>query len=418
MRQSRIPILTPEEVQALRAPSDSALGLPGRAYFSREFYEAERRKIFAAGWMGVGFASELPEVGDAKAVTIAGWELLLVRASDRSIKCFHNICRHRGMKVVDGKCSTRALRCPYHSWTYGLDGKLLTTPAVAGIRRNESPGLNKEALGLLPVRCEQWFDVVFVNLDEQALPLMEHLKSVISRVERSFDLSLVLPAPGGRSGKFSYAANWKVILEGSIEDYHLPFVHRAFDHSADYSTEDGGSVYAGFSSRRTVEDAIRRYQTKVDDLHLPMMPNMLKTGVVESLVLFVFPNTVLSCGPYSISTSLIVPTGPESVDYLASTNFVREATDERYSPLREKNAEYWNEVFGEDEGIWETVQAQSHVREELGLATRFSPHWERGLHLFQLYVADKLTGGGGWERVEDSRSEPARQVPAQAELSE
>jgi choline monooxygenase len=222
---------------------------------------------------------------------------------------------------------------------------------------------------------------------------MEHLKPAVSRVERSFDLSQVKPASGGRSGKFSYAANWKIVLEGSIEDYHLPFVHRAFTHSADYAIEDGGNVYAGFSSRRSVEDARRRYGAENDGLQLPMMPQMLESGMAESLALFVFPNTVLSCGPYWVSTSLIIPTGPESVEYLAKTHFVGEAAGERFAPLREKSAGYWCEVFDEDEPYWEKVQTLSRQRDELGLATRFSPHWERGLHLFQLYVADKLAAG-------------------------
>lgn len=393
MAQPIIPLLTPDDVRALRAPTESALGLPGRTYFDPEFYGAERRKLFAAGWMGIGFASDIPQPGDARAVTIAGWELLIVRDQEGVIRCFHNVCRHRGMKVVEGKCSARNLRCPYHSWTYDLNGKLIATPAISGIRQNESPGVDKGALSLVSVRCEEWLGVVFANVDGQALPLREHMKSVIQRVERSFDVDLVEPAPGGRSGEFRYAANWKIILEGSIEDYHLPFVHKSFDYSADYVTEDGGSVYAGFSARRSIEEATRRYATEGDGgLQLPMFPRMVSSGVAESMALFVFPNTVLSCGPYGISTSLIVPRGPELTEYFAKTHFLREAGDARYEELRYKNAEYWKEVFGEDESIWETVQTQARMRDELGLATRFSPHWERAMHLFQLYVADKVGG--------------------------
>lgn len=383
-------LLSPNELDALRGPSETASGLPGRAYFSDDFYEAERRKVFAAGWMGAGFASDLPNVGDVKPVSIAGWELLLVRATDGSIRCHHNVCRHRGMKVIEGSCSVRNLRCPYHSWTYNLEGRLIATPAIAGVRQNDSPGIDKEGLGLLSVRCEQWYDVIFVNIDGQAPPLQEHLQPMISRIEKTFDISQIRPASGGRNGKFSYAANWKIVLEGSIEDYHLPFVHRAFDHSTDYCTEDGGHVYAGFSSRRSVEEAVLRYETEEDGLRLPMMPQMASSGVAESTVLFVFPNTVISCGPYTMSTSIIVPTGPASSDYISKTGFVGEGAQERYAPLREKSGAYWKEVFGEDEPVWETIQALSRQREELGLGTRFSPHWERGLHLFQQYLIHKL----------------------------
>jgi choline monooxygenase len=390
MRRLDLPILTPDEVHALRAPTGVALGLPGRAYFSPAFYEAERRSLYAPGWVGAGFASDIAQIGDAKSVTIAGWELLLVRATDGSVKCFHNICRHRGMKIVDGKCSGRNLRCPYHSWSYSLDGKLTATPAISGKNQNDSHGIVKEALGLLPVRCEEWFGVVFINLDQQALSLREHLQPVLSRLDQSVDLARVKPSLAEQSRKYSFPSNWKVVLEGLIEDYHLPLVNQAFTHSADYTTEDGGSVYAGFSSRKTAYGATELYGGQVDRVQLPVLPGMLKDGIAESLVLFLFPNTVLSCSQHSINVSLILPTGPESVDYLSTTHFSSDASAEHYRQSRDLEARNWTKAFEEHEELWKAIQAQSHIREELGLATRFSSHWERGLHLFQLYVAEKL----------------------------
>lgn len=391
MSRPKIPILTAEELEALRARSDQALGLPGRAYFSRHFYEAERRELFAAGWMGVGFASDLPNVGDAQAISIAGWELLLVRSHDGAVRCFHNICRHRGTKVVEGKCSSQELRCPYHGWSYDLDGSVLSAPSIAGERNGECSRIRKDDLALVPVSCGQWFDVIFVNIDDQALPMREHLRPAIARIQASFDLSEACPASCGSNGTFNYEANWKIVLEGAIEDYHLPAIHSAFAHGDDYVIEDGGNVYAGFSSRSGAQDAARRFEVESDGLQLPMTKRMFESGIVESTVLFIFPNTVLSCGPYWISTSLVKPTGPESAEYVTKTQFLGEAAHDRYAALREKDTAYWNEVFGEDEPIWESIQALSWQRDELGLATHFSPHWERGLHLFQLYVADKLT---------------------------
>src|SRR5438046_1685522 len=122
------PVLSAAEVDELNQPTDSAAGLPGRAYFQPDFFEAERHKVFARGWMAVGFASAIPNAGDVVPVSIAGWELVIVRDKDGGILCFHNVCRHRGMKVVGQACNARRLSCPYHAWTYGLDGKLLATP--------------------------------------------------------------------------------------------------------------------------------------------------------------------------------------------------------------------------------------------------------------------------------------------------
>ena len=386
------PILTSQAVAALRQPTGIALGLPGRAYFDPEFHEAERQQVFASGWMAVGFASDIPKPGDVMPVSVAGWELVLVRGQDGSIGCFHNVCRHRGMKVVGHACHARTLSCPYHFWTYGLDGKLLGTPAIAGVDQANAPEFNKENLGLLPVRSDQWFDFIFVNIDGKASPLDEHLRPVRERIESSFDLSLVARGVGGRSGTRDYPVNWKVVLEGSIEDYHLPFVHKAFKHSKDYYTEDGGDVYAGFSSKRDLAEAVQRYGAQDGvGLSLPAFPAMERSGVAETVVLFLFPNAILSCTPTYVSTSIMLPMGPDRTRYSARTNFIGEgATDPRYKQLREDNAGFWNEVFNEDDGVWKTIQAMSHVREELGLATRFSPHWERALHAFQKYLARQL----------------------------
>jgi choline monooxygenase len=233
--------------------------------------------------------------------------------------------------------------------------------------------------------------VVFVNLDQQALSLREHLQPMLSRLEQSIDIDCLRPSLAEQSRKYSFAANWKVVLEGSIEDYHLPFLSQAFTHSADYTTEDGGNVYAGFSSRDGGHGAGQPFDGQDGSVRLPIMPGILKKGIAESLVLFLFPNTVLSCGLHSINVSLILPTGPESVDYLSTTHFVPDAYEARYKALREQAASYWTTAIEEHEELWRTVQAQSRIREELGLATRFSSHWERGLHLFQLYVADKIS---------------------------
>jgi choline monooxygenase len=392
MNDKTISILTREDLAGLRKPTGEALGLPGRAYFDSAFYAAERQHVLAAGWMAAGFASDIPNAGDVMPVSVAGWELVLVRGRDGAIQCFHNVCRHRGMKVVGQACNARTLSCPYHRWTYDLNGKLMGTPAVGGVNINEAPEIDKQHLGLLPVRSGQWFDFIFVNIDGKASTLEEHLRPVRERIEPTFDLTQVHRGTGGRSGTREYPVNWKVVLEGSIEDYHLPYVHKAFKHSTEYYTEDGGDIYAGFSSKRDLAEARQRYGAEDDaGLSLPTFPAMERSGKAETVVLFLFPNAILSCTPSYVSTSIMLPQGPEEVRYSARTHFINEgATDARFQKLREDNAAFWNEVFDEDDGMWKTIQSMSHVREEIGLKTRFSPHWERALHGFQKYLAKRL----------------------------
>ncbi|TGR17945.1 hypothetical protein EN792_033760 [Mesorhizobium sp. M00.F.Ca.ET.149.01.1.1] len=113
-------------------------GLQGRAYYDPSFYEAERKHVFAAGWVGVGFASDIPNPGDVVPISVAGYELILVRLKDGSIKCYHNICRHRSMKLVKDKGNVRTIRCSYYCWTCGLGWPRPPSPASTRTTRRIS----------------------------------------------------------------------------------------------------------------------------------------------------------------------------------------------------------------------------------------------------------------------------------------
>jgi len=381
------------DVEKLDRPISFAQGLPGRAYYDPSFYEAERKHIFASGWVGVGFASDIPNIGDVVPVSVAGYELILVRVRDGSIKCYHNICRHRGMKLVKDKGNVKTIRCSYHCWTYGLEGNLMATPSIAGVNQNNAENFDLSELSLIEVRSSQYFDIIFANIDGKAVDLDEYLKPVRERVEGTFDFSLVKPAdPATGRGSRDYQVNWKIVLEGGIEDYHLPFVHKAFDHSKDYTSEIGGTVYSGFSSRRSLAESQKRYATKAADGNaLPFFPNMEETGIAQTVILFIFPSTILTCTPSYVSASLQLPRGPELTHYTSRTYFIGDAaTSPEYKKLRDENTIYWKQVLDEDDGPWREVQAMARIREELKVPSRFSPHWEAALHNFQKTVASKL----------------------------
>ncbi len=131
MNQSLQDVLGTEALAAFDNPGPIATGLPSTAYTSEEFFALEKAKLFHDSWVFVGFAHELDKPGDAIPVSVAGRPLLLVRNDACEIKAFHNVCRHRCLKLVDEPCNVgRVLRCPYHSWTYSLDGELKLTQAL------------------------------------------------------------------------------------------------------------------------------------------------------------------------------------------------------------------------------------------------------------------------------------------------
>ena len=145
--------------------------LPAWVYRSADFFQAERRTIFSQGWILVGHVSRLREPGDYVTMYVAGEPIAVVRGSDGELRGFSNVCRHRAARLLDGtgNCG-KAIRCPYHGWTYGLDGSLLAVPEKTGF-----PGFDRDENGLWPLRCGVASGFVFVSLAPDPEPLQDYL---------------------------------------------------------------------------------------------------------------------------------------------------------------------------------------------------------------------------------------------------
>lgn len=382
--------LSQEDVTALNRPTNLAEGLPGRVFTAPGFFDLEARRLFGRNWAAVGFGADVPKPGDVAPVSIAGWELLLVRNTAGEVKCYHNICRHRGMKLISEKTNVAALRCGWHCWTYDLDGALIATPNIAGIRTSSAEGFDRTQLGLRPVRAEMWFDLIFVDLSGVARPLSEQLAPLAVRLG---DVQFDQCATDGHIADGESDVNWKVIIEGGIEDYHLPFVHKTLTYSDTYKFEDGGGAYLGFSTKRPVAEAHRRYTLDSNGIAetLPVFPALRDAAEVESVVLFVLPNAIVASLPTHVRLSVLLPQGPSRTRRRQLSYFVGDAaTDPKYASLRQKTHDFWREIWEEDGAYMHEIQHMSAVRDRLGLSTRFSPHWERGVHAFQKYLVGQL----------------------------
>ena len=162
-----------------------AHGLPAVAYNDSEFWEIESKTVFTQNWVFVGFVHELKKPGDVVTFSVAGQPLILIKNKLGAINAFHNACRHRCLKLVDEpKNVGTKLRCPYHSWTYNLDGELCATPFFAG-EENQVEGFELSKHGLKPVRLAIWHDWIFVNLsadapafEEYSAPLMKYFEDI------------------------------------------------------------------------------------------------------------------------------------------------------------------------------------------------------------------------------------------------
>ena len=217
-------ILGAEALAAFEAPGPVARGLPAAAYTSEAVFQLENERIFADSWVFAGLAHELARPGDVVPVTVAGRPVLLVRDAEQQVRAFHNVCRHRCLKLVDEPCNVGpAIQCPYHSWTYRLDGALHIAPYFGGRDPRAVPaGFDRAEHGLVPVRLATWHDWVFVNLSGTAPPI-EDFVAPLQRHLGGLDLSRMKHVVTIDLGEI--AANWKLLMENFIEPYHVPFVH-------------------------------------------------------------------------------------------------------------------------------------------------------------------------------------------------
>jgi len=200
-----------------------AHGLPAVAYNDFEFWEIESETVFTQNWVFVGFVHELKKPGDVVTCSVAGQPLILIKNKLGEINAFHNACRHRCLKLVDEpKNVGTKLRCPYHSWTYNLDGELCATPFFAG-EENQVEGFELSKHGLKPVRLAIWHDWIFVNLSADA-PAFEEYSAPLIKYFDDINFDQVKPVATLDFGEIS--TNWKFLMENFIEPYHVQFVHR------------------------------------------------------------------------------------------------------------------------------------------------------------------------------------------------
>jgi Rieske 2Fe-2S family protein len=212
---------------AIDPPTELMRTLPGSAYLSDEQFARETERILHRDWFLVGREEALGAVGACVRVDVAGESVLIVRTRTGELRGFYNVCRHRGAQLIDDTDSRSesirlkgSIRCPYHAWTYGLDGALRHAPFLT-----ESDGLRRDQLGLYPVAVETWGGFVFVNLTPAEVTAERSLGSTLAAVmarTANYPLAALRTV---ETISYEVPANWKVIVENYNECYHCGPVH-------------------------------------------------------------------------------------------------------------------------------------------------------------------------------------------------
>ncbi|MCQ0988102.1 aromatic ring-hydroxylating oxygenase subunit alpha [Jiella marina] len=199
-------------------PFERAHAMPRSVYTSEEFLKLELEHIFSKEWVCAGRVDALKNPGDYLTMEIADEPIIVLRDRDGQLRAMSNVCRHRMSVLLEGRGNTKAIVCPYHAWTYNLDGSLRGAPAMT---RNES--FCKADVKLPEVRCEEWLGFIMVTLSPDTPPPSEKLAEAAAMIEH---LDLASYSETFRENHV-WDTNWKVLAENFMESYHLPICHRA-----------------------------------------------------------------------------------------------------------------------------------------------------------------------------------------------
>ena len=322
--------------------------LPQRYFISPEIFAGEQRKIFAREWICVGHQSQIARAGDYFVQGVAGESLIILRDKGGEIRAFYNVCRHRGTRLCEEASGHgAAIQCPYHAWTYGLDGRLIGAPHM-----DDVPGFEKGDYPLHAVNAAQWEGFIFVSLVDEPPPL-ERVFAPLAGKFTHWNLSRLRAA---RRVEYDVHANWKLIFQNYSECYHCPGVHPALSKVSPYDSAENdlseGPFLGGFMT-------IAKGQSLTMSGKACARPVGEIKGEDHARVFYysIFPNMLLSLHPDYVMVHLIWPMSPDRTRVVCDWYFHPDAagmSDPGYNP---KDAvEFWDMTNKQDWHVCELSQ--------------------------------------------------------------
>ncbi len=378
-----------QKLEDVLRPIHQATGLGNEFYTEQAYFELERDQVMGKTWACVGFASDLPKNGSVNPVDFMGLPLLLTRNREGLVQVFHNVCSHRGMKLVQEAGEVQGvIRCPYHSWTYDLNGGLKGTPHVGGINQHKDERFACEKHGLKAIRSAIWMDMVFVNLSADAPALEQMLAPLTERWSQFLGadgMGLLRRRSTGDATSIEVKCNWKLAVENYCEAYHLPWVHPALNS---YSRlEDHYNIQ--FSEHFAGQGSYAYNLSEVAGTNLPKFPSWPQDRLRNAEYVAFFPNVLLGIQADHAFAMQLQPIAPgKTIEHLRLFYVGDEALGEQYAGCREAVLEAWRVVFSEDVSSVEGMQKGRHSPAYKGGA--FSPEMDIPTHYFHQWGARQV----------------------------
>jgi choline monooxygenase len=350
-------------------PLDHAWTIPAPWYFDGRIDELERQNVFAKTWQVVGRLDQILENGHFFTADLAGEPLVVARGDDGKLRAFYNVCRHHAAAVVtESHGCAKQFRCPYHGWTYGIDGALKGMVEFEGVC-----DFDRAKNGLVPVQVDTWENFVYVNLDSQAAPLRDFL-GIIPEIVAPLELTKKLKYFDRRI--YTLKCNWKVYVDNYLDGgYHVPHAHKGLSSVIEYT-------------KYTIENFERAcLQSSPLSSDSGSEEGVAATRQGRAFYLWIYPNFMINAYEGVMDTNLVLPLGVDKCAvifdyYFADTSAAAEARNKESILVSEK-------VQDEDEAICDAVQRGLSSRAYV--AGRLSVRREAGEHLFHRLLHADLT---------------------------
>ena len=372
----RLKVVAREREDRFHADPERSFTMASHYYTSSEVHEREKEAIFYRAWNLVGHVGQLPDIGSYFACRVHDQNLFAVRGKDGELRAFYNVCQHRGHELLKGEGCTKVITCPYHAWSYHIDGRLRTARGSENVA-----GFDKSEFCLTQVRIEEFCGFLFVNLDPEAPPLADQVPGLADKM-RDYEPDLDRLVFSHRL-TYEIKANWKNVIDNYLECYHCPGAHRAFSDLVDI-TQYRSVTYGIHSSHIGAAGPS-------NNTAFTFEPGSNQQNHFAGW--WLWPNLAFNTlpGAANMSTFHIIPTGPETTLEHLDFYFL----DSTPNAEQRDAIEYVDKVLQpEDIGLVESVQrglnSRGYDQGRFMVDKDRSDVSEHAVHHFQSLVQDAL----------------------------
>jgi len=370
-----------EQLALVKGPVATASTLPPACYADAAVAEIERDAVFRTSWVGIGRADQWKEVGDFSALTIAGIPIIVIRDKSLALRAFSNSCRHRGSVLLEGSGNTQTISCPFHRWTYGLDGTLRGAPEIT-----KEPTFNTADYGLVEFRAAERDGFSFVCFSDDTENIDTWLGD-FSTLHAPWSLGSLVST---RRIELEVACNWKGFLEVFNEYYHLPYVHPDSINSVYAPPDTADRVTGQYSSQFGETEGTGGLLEATQKYALPPIPVLEGRNRNGTRYTWLFPNMTFAASSEAIWVYEATPLEPGRCKVVMTVCFPPATI--AHADFAARAQVYYDRM---DAALAEDVPAlERHTR---GMASpfarqgRFCEGLEPSVANFAFWYADRMT---------------------------